>query len=237
MTDPATAASSTPAPAAPAPIAPAGRQSSPTPIAPVRLARAADPAPSRPTTASEPRSVEPSALERFQMSPEQRRQLDLNELAAFDPHRDPSRPVLRDKSGRVVGPDGRLVDGGNAEPPGEQPVAPTEPAVAPTDKPKIRVGDSVNGFEATEDGGRGRAVASREYPSGRFFVSGNLARFLEAARSIQGLQCRHQSSRVLASARVCASTWSRPGRILRIVSALRDARGRHGAIIGPREKQ
>jgi hypothetical protein len=138
-----------PAPSAPAPARPPS--SAPSAPAPARPAeRAADPAPaSRPSPAPEPRSVEPSTLERFQMSPEQRRQLDLHELASFDPHRDPSRPLLRDKSGRVVGADGRLVDGAASRLAVDQGAAPdSAPAESPSE-PRYKFGDGDDAPELT----------------------------------------------------------------------------------------
>ena len=55
--------------------------------------------------------------------------------------------MLRDRSGRVVGPDGQLI-AGDAVPSAAPDSAPAKPAA---DKPKIRVGNDVDGYyDATE---------------------------------------------------------------------------------------
>jgi hypothetical protein len=136
---PAAAPAAAPSPSRPPPLAP---------VAPARpAARAADPAPAPPA----PKPVDPSALERFQMSPEQRRALDLAEERANDVYRDPSRLITRNERGELVS-DGRRVhaDGSLAEPaPGDR-----QESAPAADKPKnvVRFGDDVTGWtEATSE--------------------------------------------------------------------------------------
>jgi hypothetical protein len=108
---------------------------------PKPAARADDPAPASPPPAA---PAEPTAD--WSRSPQERFAAKERELAASDPWRSgPDTVLSRDSQGRLL-VNGKLagdVDPGSAPDP-----ATAEPAA---DKPKIRIGDSVNGFEATDD--------------------------------------------------------------------------------------
>jgi hypothetical protein len=131
--------SAAPPPPPPPPSATAATSAPPPPPAPAARAAPA------PASAPTPLQVEPSARDLWSASPQARHAEQLRQTDAGDPWRSGTDTVLTyDEQGRLL-KNGRRVDG--TEPaPGEPPAS--EPAA---DKPKIRIGDSVNGFEATED--------------------------------------------------------------------------------------
>ena len=136
------------APSAPPPVDPARTSSSP-PSAPPPVrpaARAADPAPVSPPAA---KPAEPSSpFDQWGKSPQELWVEQERQRAASDPLLDHSKVMLQDRSGRRVGADGRLVDGGDTARSAAPDSAPAEPAA---DKPKIRIGNSVDGFEEVSE--------------------------------------------------------------------------------------
>jgi hypothetical protein len=141
-----------PAPGA-QPAAPAAPAATPA-VAPPPMRPASAPPPPEARAAvsapANPPAAEPSSpFDQWGKSPQQLWEQQERQRAASDPLLDHSKPMLRDRSGRVVGPDGRLVDGGDTAPSAVPDSTPAEPAA---DKPKIRFGDDVTGWsEASED--------------------------------------------------------------------------------------
>jgi hypothetical protein len=90
----------------------------------------------------------PETVAAWSADPAARRAADEAERRRFDPHIDADRVLRQDRSGRVVDPKtGALVDG---PPPGQAAAAPEAPA-SEGDKPKIRIGNSVDGFEEVDE--------------------------------------------------------------------------------------
>jgi hypothetical protein len=159
--------SEAPAPSAPA-SAPPAPAPSPTPASqppslwPSRPAAA----PTAPAPASPPaaKPAAPSAVERFQMSPEQRRQLDAAERRAFDPWTDPARLHTRAPDGIGV-----LVDGkpaGDQAAPGETPAtAPAETAPESRDAdPRKWTDAEVAAWQAREAAEQSKKLALPQMP-------------------------------------------------------------------------
>jgi hypothetical protein len=133
MTDAAITPDVSPPPAVP------GRPSSPTPPAPVRPAAPTAPAPSRPSDsdlAARRAEHELTPQQRFARAEASRREAD--------PFLS-SKVLTRDEATGQLRLDGRPVDGADP-PPGEQ-----QPTPAESDKPKVRIGDSVHGFEEVSE--------------------------------------------------------------------------------------